>query len=118
MKNDAVWYVLTVILSVGAALFVYDRLRGSLEKLLANSIHVPEATTFFLRSFFLGLVLVSLGQAFARTFVHKPDAHLIEYFWSVAGLLSDVFLGLYVALGLSVVLITILVVTLKPNHDK
>ena len=118
MKNDAAWYILSLILSVGISLLLYGQLKGSLEKLLAQCIRVAEGPTFFLRSFGLGLLLVTLGQAFSKEFQHKPEAHIMEYVWSVAGLLSDVFQGLYWAIGLALILVTVLVATLKPNHDK
>ena len=118
MTYDNEWYAAALLLSVGITIVLYVQLRSSLQKLLAQCIRVPEGTTFFLRSFFVGLLLVTLGQGLGRTFEHKPGAKFMEYVWSAASVLSDVFLGLYLAIGLTVILVTILVATLKPNHDK
>ena len=118
MTLDSEWYAVALLLSVGVAMVVYVQLRSSLQKLLARTIRVPEGATFFLRSFFLGLLLVTFGQGLGRQFEHKPGARLMEYVWSAAGVLSDVFGGLYWAIALSLALVTILVATLKPNHDK
>lgn len=57
---------------------------------MTETLRLPAGTTFYLRSFLVGLVLVIVSGATAATFDLKPDAHFMEYVWKFANVFSTV----------------------------
>jgi len=107
-----------MLLAILFAFLIYRLIEPGLEKLLSVTIAVPSGTTFYLRSIFLLLFLGAMGQAVSSTLDLKPGARPLEYVWAIAARLGDVFMTLFGALAIFLVLITILVATLKPRNDK
>jgi hypothetical protein len=114
---NAVAFLFDFVIGAGLALFIYALLRRSLRELLTNSLRIPEATNFYLRS----LVLVLLSGALAKvvTGIHmKPEAHFMEYVWAIASDIGGVFDNLSLILLAYLTLVTVLVAVLRPRNGK
>jgi hypothetical protein len=115
---DLVGFVILLVLSLLMALAIWALVSQSLEGVLNQAVKLPEATTFFLRCFLLGLLLAALAGSFGTTFTLKPDAHFMEYVWRVAEGLHDVcgyFFGFLLG---DLVLVTVLVAALRFKHEQ
>ncbi|HEX2711560.1 MAG TPA: hypothetical protein VHM88_04960 [Candidatus Acidoferrales bacterium] len=87
--NDYAFIALLVI-SLGVALGIYALVWKILRDLLNETLKLTAGTTFYLRSFLVGLVLVTVPGVTATTFDLKPEAHFMEYVWKFASGLSRV----------------------------
>jgi hypothetical protein len=95
-----------------------DRLlRPGLRGLLEEVTGLPAATEFYLRAFGLVVGLAALAALVAAGHADlKDDAHFMEYVWSVAGGLQDVFQDLLIVLLVYVGLVTVLMAALRRKH--
>jgi len=114
---NAVAFFFDLVIGAGIALLIYALLRHSLQELLTNLLRMPEATSFYLRSFVL--ILLSVALAKVVTGIHmKPEAHFMEYVWAVASDIGGVFDNLSVFLLAYLALVTVLVAVLRPRDGK
>jgi len=90
----------------------------SLEGLLNQTLILPEGTTFYLRTFLLGLLLAALAGTLGATFNLKPSDPFMEYVWRVAGGLHEVCEYFFGFLLGYLVLVTILVAVLRSKHEQ
>ena len=99
-------------------LIVVDRLlRPGLRGLLEDVTGLPPATEFYLRAFLLVIVLVVLAAVLGAQHADLKDgAHFMEYVWSVAAGLQDVFQNLMIVLLVYAALITVLMASLRRKH--
>jgi len=106
-------FVIAVLL-----LIVVDRLlRPGLRGLLEDVTALPPATEFYLRAFLLVIVLVVLAAVLGAQHADVKDgAHFMEYVWSVANGLQDVFQNLMIVLLVYAALITVLMASLRRKH--
>src|SRR5690242_11761146 len=105
-----------VVVSLVVA-FVDRLLRPSLRGLLEEITSLPAATDFYLRVFVMVVVLVALAAVLGAAHADLKDgARFMEYVWSVANGLQDVFQNLVIALLVYVTLITVLMAALRRKH--
>lgn len=109
--------IIQAILAVLVAVVAYRVLRGSLRNLLDQTLKLPDATAFYVRSFLLVLLFVALAQAvsFARL---KPESAFMDYLWTVADNIGTVLEHTYVALLVFLTLMTVLVAVLRHGHER
>ncbi len=111
-------FVILLALSLALSFAIWALVSKSLESLLNQALKLPDGTTFYLRTFLIGLLLAASAGAFGTTFDLKPSDHLMEYVWKVAAGLQGVceyFLGF---LLVYLILITILVAVLRARHEQ
>jgi len=103
-------FVIAVLL-----LILVDRLlRPGLCGLLEDVTGLPPATEFYLRTFLLVIVLVVLATVLGAQHADLKDgAHFMEYVWSVATGLQDMFQNLMIVLLVYAALITVLMASLR-----
>lgn len=115
--TEFVLFVVFLIVAIVVAIGLFYLMRPSLSGLLRHTVAEPSGVTFYLRSFFLVLVLLSASAALGTSFETKSN-HFMEYVWKWAGGLATVLESTGgVTLGY-VVVITILVATLKIRNDQ
>ena len=106
-------FVLVVLL-----LALVDRLlRPGLRGLLEEVTGLPAAVEFYLRAFVIAIVLVALAAVLGAGHTDlKEGAHFMEYVWSVATALQEVFQNLMIVILVYVGLITVLMASLRRKH--
>ena len=106
---------LASLVAVVLLLLAIDRLlRPGLRGLLEDVTGLPAATEFYLRAFVLVIVFVALAAVIGAGHADLKDgAHFMEYVWSVASGLQDVFQNLMIVLLVYVGLITVLMAALR-----
>ena len=113
---NAVAFFCDVIISLGIVLALYSLLGKSLRELLDKTIRLPAGSAFYLRTFILILLCGALSKVIGG--VHqKPDAHFMDYVWAVAADISNVFDNILLILLGYVVIVTVLVLVLKPKNE-
>ena len=113
---NAVAFFFDAIISLGMVLALYGLLGTSLRELLDKTMRLPAGSAFYLRAF----ILILLCGAFSKVMggVHqKQDAHFMDYVWAVAIDSSNVLDNLLLILLGYVVIVTVLVVVLKPKNE-
>lgn len=118
MNTQLTVFVALIIVAVLIAVFLFRLLRDSLQGTLRQTVKAPPGINFFVRSFFLVLVLAALAAAFGTSIDLKPDAHFMEYVWKFAEGLASVFERISWFIMIYLVLITILIATLKIKNDE
>ena len=101
---------------LGAAWIVYAILARSLRELLDQVIRIPAGTTFYLRSLALVVAFISLSKFVI--FPNDTQTHFMDYVWLTAGAISEVFEGLVYVVLVYLLLITVVVVVLKPKNER
>jgi len=111
------WYIGLCASSIGIVILLYALVYKSLRSLLDEVIKIPLGTVFYLRTFFLLLLLNVLSVILNVRFTFKPDTPFMEYVWQAAGNLADLLgnTGLYLLGYLT--LITFIVALLRHKHD-
>jgi len=117
LSHNFLAFLCDLILSIAIAFLVYRLIAPSLRELLDKIVRLPEGTTFYLRAFGLVLFCVALSKVITGIRL-KSDAHAIEYVWAVGSQLSDVLDNVFVALLAFVVVVTVLVVILRPKNGQ
>jgi uncharacterized membrane protein len=113
MSGNAYGFVVLAVIAICIALLVYLAVRRSLCSLLDKIVKLPAVTTFYLRTFLIGLVFIALSSALKTSFNLKADAALIEYVWQIADGLSSAFGITCLFLVGYLTLLTIIIVVLK-----
>jgi len=116
MSPHGIVFLASLVLAV-MLLTLMDRLlspglRGLLEEVTA----LPAAAEFYLRAFTLAIAFIALAAVFGTHPDFKGGVHFMEYVWSVAAVLQDVFQNLLIVLLVYVALITVLLVSLRRKH--
>jgi hypothetical protein len=104
-------------ISAVIALLTYKLLCEDLRRLLGAALKVPGGVSFFLRALLIVLLFSALAGSIGKEFSLKPDAHFIEYVWSVNSGLKDVLQNSLLSLLGYLALITVLVAVLKPKNE-
>ena len=116
MSPHSVVFLASLVLAA-VLLTLMDRLlRPGLRGLLEDVTALPAAAEFYLRAFTLAIVLIALAAVFGTNPDLKGGVHFMEYVWSVAAVLQDVFQNLLIVLLVYVALITVLLVSLRRKH--
>lgn len=117
MSPHSIAYLASFVVAILIIALIDRLLRPSLRGLLEEITGLPAATDFYLRAF--ALVLVFVGLAAVIRSGHgdlKDGARFMEYVWSIAGALQDVFQNLLIVLLVYVALITVLMASLRRKH--
>ena len=111
-------FLILLALSLVLTFAIWALMSKSLQSLLNEALKLPDGTTFYLRSFHLGLLLAAFAGALGTAFELKPDAPFMEYVWRVAAGLQGVcefFFGFLLAY---LALVTVLVAVLRAKHEQ
>ena len=106
---------LASLIVVTVVLVLVDRLlRPSLRGLLEEVTRLPAPTDFYLRAFAMVIVFVAVAAVIGAGHTDlKADARFMEYVWSVASGLQEVFQNLLIVLLVYVGLVTVLLASLR-----
>ena len=118
MSANTYAFLALFILSAALAIGLFLQLRDALQGLLQRTMRLPDAVTFYLRSFFILLFFSALAGALGFTFDLKSDSHFMEYVWKVASGLSTVIEQMLFCLAGYLVLTTVILAALKIKDDK
>jgi hypothetical protein len=117
MSPHSIVFLVSLVIVVLLLALIDRLLRPSLRGLLEDVTGLPAATEFYLRAFVLVIVLVALAALVGAGHGDlKNDAHFMEYVWSVAAGLQDMFQNLLIVLLVYVGLITVLMAALRRKH--
>jgi len=117
MSPHSIVFLVSLVIVVLLLALIDRLLRPSLRGLLEEVTGLPAATEFYLRAFVLVIVLVALAALVGAGHGDlKNDAHFMEYVWSVAAGLQDMFQNLLIVLLVYVGLITVLMAALRRKH--
>jgi len=106
--------LVSFVLAVPLLIAVDRLLRPSLRGLLEDVTGLVPATEFYVRAFLLAIILVVLAAVLGATHADLKDgAHFMEYVWSVANGLQDVFQNLLIVLLVYAGLMTVLMAALR-----
>jgi hypothetical protein len=110
--------LLASLVVVSVVVAIVDRLlRPSLRGLLEEITDLPAATDFYLRVFAVVVGFVALAAVLGAGHADLKDgARFMEYVWSVASGLQDVFQNLVIVLLMYVLLVTVLMAALRRKH--
>jgi uncharacterized integral membrane protein len=117
-SHNVAGFVILLALSLLLAFAIWALVSKSLQSLLDQALKLPDGTTFYLRSFLLGLLLAAFAGALGTTFNFKPGDPFMEYVWKVgAGLqgVCEYFFGFLLGY---LVLVTVLVAVLRAKHEQ
>jgi hypothetical protein len=114
MSPHGIAVLASLIVLVPILIFIDRLLRPGLRGLLEEVAGLPAATEFYLRAFAIVIIFVGVAAVLGAGHADLKDgAHFMEYVWSVASGLQDVFQNLVIALLVYVTLITVLMAALR-----
>jgi len=117
MSPHSIVFLASFVTAILVAGLLYRLLHPSLRGLLDEIIGLPAATDFYLRAFAIVIVFVALAAVFGAGHGDiKDGARFMEYVWSFAGGMQDVFQNLMIALLVYVTLATVLMAALRRKH--
>ena len=117
MSPHSITFLASFIVALVVAGLVDRLLRPSLRGLLEEITGLPAATDFYLRAFAIVVIFVALAAILGTGHGDiKEGAHFMEYVWSVAGSMQDVFQNLLIVLLVYVTLITVLMAAVRREH--
>lgn len=117
MTVNTWWYMGLCAGSIGIVVLLCALTFKSLRSLLDEVIKLPLGTVFYLRMFFLVLLLNVLSVTINKQFDMKPEAPFMEYVWQAAEALSSIFCYTSLILLGYLIIITFLVALLRYKHD-
>jgi uncharacterized membrane protein len=117
VSPHSIVFLVSLVIVILLLVLVDRLLRPSLRGLLEDVTGLPAATEFYLRAFLLVIIFVALATVLAAGHADLKDgAHFMEYVWSVASGLQDMFSNLLIVLLVYVGLITVLMAALRRKH--
>lgn len=116
MSNLAGFGILLLI-SLGLTFAIWAAVSKSLQGLLNQVVKLPDGTTFYLRTFLIGLLLAAAAGGIGTVFNLKAEDPFMEYVWKVASGLESVCQYSFGFLLGYLVLITVLVAVLRAKHE-
>jgi hypothetical protein len=117
MSPHSIVFLASLVIVVLLLILLDRLLRPGLRGLLEDVTSLPAATEFYLRAFVLAIVFVALAAVIGGGHADlKENAHFMEYVWSIAAGLQDVFQNLLIVLLVYVGLITVLMAALRRKH--
>jgi preprotein translocase subunit SecG len=118
MSTELRAFLTLVLLSLAVAISLFLLLRDSLSDLLRHTIKLQSGITFYVRSFFLVLLISALSAAIGTSFDLKPGSRFMEYVWKGAEGVSSALEKTLWFIAVYLTLITVMVATLKIKDDK
>jgi hypothetical protein len=104
----------SILVAVLFLAWVHVLIRPSLRALLEEVIGLPAATNFYLRAFAIAIAFVGLGAVLGSGHGElKAESRFMEYVWSVAGSLKEVFENVLIVLLVYVGFVTVLMAALR-----
>jgi hypothetical protein len=116
--QDLAGFVILLALLLLLTFAIWALVSKSLRGLLNQVLKLPDGTTFYLRSFLLGLLLAAFAGSLGTTFDLKPGNPFMEYVWKVAGGLDDFCRYFFAFLLGYLALVTVLVAVLRAKHEQ
>ena len=114
MSPHSIAFLASLVVVTLVVILVDRLLRPALRGLLEEVTGLPAATDFYLRVFAIVVIFVALAAVIGHGHTDlKGGAHFMEYVWSVAGGLADVFQNLLIVLLVYVGLVTVLMAALR-----
>ncbi|HUM03962.1 MAG TPA: hypothetical protein VLT90_00780 [Terriglobales bacterium] len=114
MSPQTIAFLASLIVVTGLLVTVDRLLRPSLRELLGSVTGLPAATEFYLRAFALVIIFVAVAAVIGAGHTDlKADARFMEYVWSVASGLQEVFQNLLIVLLVYVGFMTVLLAALR-----
>jgi len=118
MILENIWAtVILFLLSLIVMLVVISTLRRHLYDLVNETVKLPSAAIFYVRTFAISVIFLTLATIVTCEFKFKANTPFMEYVWGIAGELEDVFRYISLFLLGYLLLITILVAVLKRKHE-
>ncbi len=111
-------FVILLALLLALTFAIWALVSKSLESLLNQALKLPDGTTFYLRTFLIGLLLAAFAGGFGTSFDLKPSDPFMEYVWRVGAGLQEVCQYSLGFLLVYIILITILVAVLRAKHEQ
>jgi hypothetical protein len=117
-SHNLAGFVVLFALLLLLTLAIWALVSKSLQGLLNQALKLPDGTTFYLRTFLLGLLLAAFAGGLGTTFNLKPGDPFMEYVWRVAGGLHEVCEYFFAFLLGYLALVTVLVAVLRAKHEQ
>jgi uncharacterized membrane protein YedE/YeeE len=117
-SHNLAGFVILFALSLALTFAIWALVSKSLQGLLDQALKLPDGTTFYLRSFLLGLLLAACAGSLGANFNLKPGDPFMEYVWRVAAGVQEVCEFLFGFLLGYLILITVLVAVLRAKHEQ
>jgi hypothetical protein len=111
-------FVILLALLLLLTFAIWALVSKSLQGLLNQALKLPDGTTFYLRSFLLGLLLAAFAGGLGTTFNFKPSDPFMEYVWRVAAGLHESCEYFFAFLLGYLALVTVLVAVLRAKHEQ
>jgi uncharacterized integral membrane protein len=111
-------FVILLALLLLVTFAIWALVSKSLQGLLNQALKLPDGTTFYLRSFLLGLLLAAFAGGLATIFNFKPGDPFMEYVWRVAAGLHESCEYFFAFLLGYLALVTVLVAVLRAKHEQ
>ena len=111
-------HLIVIVLAITFAVLTYTLVQRGLGELLTRMVDVPGGIVFFRRAFLLMLLFGVVGPAVSASFEVNPGLHFMEYVWALGNGLEGACENMFIAIGVYLVVITVLVAALKPKDDK
>jgi hypothetical protein len=117
-SHNLAGFVILLALALLLTFAIWALVSKSLEGLLDQALKLPDGTTFYLRSFLIGLLLADFAGSLGTNFNFKPSDPFMEYVWRVAAGLQEVCEFFFAFLLGYLVLVTVLVAVLRAKHEQ
>jgi uncharacterized integral membrane protein len=111
-------FVILLALLLLVTFAIWALVSKSLQGLLNQALKLPDGTTFYLRSFLLGLLLAAFAGGLGTTFNLKPGDPFMEYVWRVAAGLHEGCEYFFAFVLGYLALVTVLVAVLRAKHEQ
>jgi hypothetical protein len=117
-SHNLAGFVILLLISFGLAYAIWASVAKSLQGLLNQVLQLPDGTTFYQRTFLIGLLLAVAAGGIGTVFNLKAGDPFMEYVWKVAAGLEGVCQYSFGFLLGYLLLITVLVAVLRARHEQ
>jgi len=111
-------FLILLLISLGLTVGIWAAIARNLRGLLDQAMKLPDGTTFYLRTFLIGLLLAAAAGALGTEFSFKPTDPFMEYVWRIGSGLQNVCQYLFIFVLVYILLITVLVAVLRKKHEQ
>ena len=118
MSANAYCHILLLLSSLFFSVGLFLYFKGVVQDLLDETIGIPSATVFYLRTLFLILLFPSISAGIGATFELTPGTRAILYVWQFTKEFSDVLEAVGWPIIIYFAVITLIVVVLRKSNAK
>jgi hypothetical protein len=111
-------YLILLLISLVLTFVIWAAVSKSLQGLLNQVVKLPDGTSFYLRTFLIGLLLAAAAGGVGTVFEFKAGDPFMEYVWKVASGFESVCQYFFGFLLGYLVLVTVLVAVLRAKHEQ